>query len=108
MPIQKAKLHYGEGFEDLLDYYLENGVVISDYYCFVMACLVNKDDIMNNNNFELDTYNAWYVHYAVGDMKRIYDLAPIDAEWVIFQRGEFKPMKCYKYERLRGLVYGWR
>ena len=104
--IHLAKSHYGKHFQTLFDYYLQNGIVYSDKYIFVMAMLHNKNFLMENkkqNN--LDKLDCYYIHYAIGDMKRLFEIAPKKVEWVVFERGN-KPLKCYKYERIRSLIYG--
>ncbi len=89
-----------------MDFYLTHGVVYSDDKIFVMAIMHNKDAMLNNKNNKLDILNCWYVHYAAGDILRLFEIEPHKMEWVIFERGENKPIKCYKIDRIRRLVYG--
>ena len=89
-------------------YYLINGVVYSDDKVFVMAMLHNKNQLLKKEKKELDKLDCWYVHYAAGDISRLFEIAPYEMEWAIFERGENKPLKCYKLDRIRRLIYGRR
>ena len=89
-------------------FYLTHGVVYSDDRIFVMAIMHNKDALLKNSKKELDKLDCWYIHYAAGDILRLFEIAPYEMEWAIFERGEGKPLKCYKIDRIRRLVYGRR
>ena len=91
-----------------MGFYLTHGVVYSDDKVFVMAIMHNKDALLKNKKKELDNLNCWYVHYAAGDISRLFEIAPYELEWALFERGEDKPLKCYKVYRIRRLIYGRR
>tara|TARA_R100000353_G_C6495402_1_gene192789 strand:+ start:34 stop:366 length:333 start_codon:yes stop_codon:yes gene_type:complete len=105
-PIQKAIDRYGNELEELIRHYSTTGVVYSDNRLFVMAVMHNKE-ILQGKNFKkgLDKLNCWYVHYAAGDIKRLYEICPYELTWVAFERGD-KPLKFYKLDRIRRLSYG--
>lgn len=66
----------------------------------------NKDLLKGKKSEkELDKLDCWYVHYAAGDLKRLFEIAPYELEWVAFERNNDK-LKFYKVERIRGLIYG--
>ena len=89
-----------------MGFYLTHGVVYSDDKVFVMAIMHNKDALLKNKKKELDNLNCWYVHYAAGDISRLFEIAPYELEWAIFERGDNKPLKCYNLNRIRRLIYG--
>lgn len=91
-----------------MDYYLTNGIVYSDDRVFVMAIMHNKEALLKKEKKELDKLDSWYVHYAAGDISRLFEIAPYEMEWAIFERGEDKPLKCYNLNRIRRLIYGRR
>jgi hypothetical protein len=92
-----------------MDYYLKNGVVYCDESLFLFAVSYDKDvlggDIENIGKIPLDKIDCWYVHYASGDLKRIFEISPYDLEWCAFERGD-KEIKFYKMDRIRRLIYG--
>ena len=87
-------------------YYLINGIVYSDDRVFVMAMRHNKNQLLKNKENQLDKLDSWYIHYAAGDILRLFEIAPYEMEWAIFERGKDKPLKCYKVDRIRRLFYG--
>ena len=105
MPVQKAKDRYGKDFESLMDFYLTNGLVYSDNRVFVMAMMHNKNELLKKSKIGLDKLDCWYVHYAAGDLYRLFEIAPYEMEWAIFER-EDKPLKCYNIKRMRRLIDG--
>ena len=106
-PIQLAIDRYGNELEELLTHYSINGVVYSDDRLFVLAIMHNKDLLSGKKTEkDLDKLDCWYVHYAAGDIKRLFEIAPYDLEWAAFERGDFKPLKFYKLDRIRRLIYG--
>ena len=108
-PIQMAIDRYGNELEELLTHYSTEGVVYSDNRVFVMAVMHNKELLEGKNSEkELDKLDCWYIHYAAGDIKRIFEICPYELEWVAFERGDFKPLKFYKLDRIRRLSYGRR
>ena len=108
-PIQMAIDRYGNELEELLTHYLINGVTYCDNKLFVMAIMHNKELLEGKNSEkELDKLDCWYIHYAAGDMKRLFEICPYELEWVAFERGDFKPLKFYKLDRIRRLSYGRR
>ena len=106
IPIQIAKDHYGNVFEELIHHYSTEGVVYSDDRLFVMAILHNKDFLMGKKSEkDIDKLDCWYVHYAAGDLGRLFEIAPYEMEWAVFER-ENQILKCYNLDRLRRLVNG--
>ncbi len=76
-PIQMAKDRYGNELEELIRHYSAEGVVYSDNRLFVMAIMHNKELLEGKNSEkELDKLDCWYVHYAAGDIKRVYGFCP--------------------------------
>ena len=97
---------YGNEFEELLTHYSTNGVVYSDNRVFVMAIMHNKDLLMEKKTEkELDKLDCWYVHYAAGDIKRLFEIAPYEMKWAVFER-ENQKLKCYDLDRIRRLING--
>lgn len=106
-PIQKAADRYGKDLGGLIHHYLIHGMVISDDKVFAMLVLHNKDILTGKKTEkELDKLDCWYVHYAAGDLKRLFKLLPYEAEWAAFERGDDKPLKFYNLQRLRRLIHG--
>ncbi len=54
---------------------------------------------------DIDKLDCWYVHYAAGDLGRLFEIAPYEMEWAVFER-ENQILKCYNLDRLRRLVNG--
>lgn len=105
-PIQLAIDRYGSEFEELLTHYSTNGVVYSDNRVFVMAMMHNKDFLMGKKSEkELDKLDCWYIHYAAGDIKRLFEIAPYEMKWALFERDNDK-LKCYNLDRIRRLING--
>ena len=105
-PIQLAIDRYGSEFEELLTHYSTNGVVYSDNRVFVMAMMHNKDFLMGKKSEkELDKLDCWYIHYAAGDIKRLFEIAPYEMKWALFERNNDK-LKCYNLDRIRRLING--
>ena len=107
LPIQKAIDRYGNDLEEMILHYSTEGVVYSDDQLFVMAIMHNKD-LLKGKKSEKDLYNldCWYVHYAAGNLDRLFEICPCELEWVAFERGDFKPLKFYKLDRIRRLIHG--
>jgi hypothetical protein len=100
--ITDAKAYFGEGFDEMLGWYLENGVVYSDPTLFVMAIRLNKGDAMERKTTkDLDKLDAWYVQYASGNIKRLFQIMPEELEWAIFERHEGEKPRCYNLNRIR-------
>jgi hypothetical protein len=71
-----------------------------------MAILHNKDFLMGKKSEkDIDKLDCWYVHYAAGDLGRLFEIAPYEMEWAVFER-ENQILKCYNLDRLRRLVNG--
>jgi len=105
-PIQLAIDRYGSEFEELLIHYSTNGVVYSDNRVFVMAIMHNKDLLFGKKTEkDLDKLDCWYVHYAAGDIKRLFEIAPYEMKWAVFER-ENQKLKCYDLDRIRRLING--
>ena len=105
-PAQLAIDRYGSEFEELLTHYSTNGVVYSDNRVFVMAMMHNKDFLMGKKSEkELDKLDCWYIHYAAGDIKRLFEIAPYEMKWALFERNNDK-LKCYNLDRIRRLING--
>ena len=95
-PIQLAKDRYGKDFESLMGFYLTHGVVYSDDKVFVMAIMHNKDALLKNKKKELDNLNCWYVHYAAGDISRLFEIAPYELEWALLNEGKINHLNVIK------------
>ena len=63
--IRKARAFFGDKFDELFAWYLENGVVYNDDTLFVMAVKHNKNRLMQRN------------HKNVLDIVPVSDLIPI-------------------------------
>jgi len=99
---RQAQAFFGDDFERVLLWYIENGVVYSDETLFVMACKHNKDALLERNNEKvLDFTDSWYIQYVSGDIKRLFEIMPEEKEWAIFERKENEPPRCYKLSRIR-------
>ena len=100
--IEEAKAYFGEGFDEMLAFYLENGVVYSDSELFVLGIRLNKDDALERKTTkDLDKLDAWYVQYASGNIKRLFQIMPEELEWAIFERHEGEAPRCYNLNRIR-------
>ena len=105
-PIQLAIDRYGSKFEELLTHYSTNGVVYSDNRVLVMEMMHNKDLLFGKKSEkDLDKLDCWYVHYAAGDIKRLFEIAPYEMKWAVFER-ENQKLKCYDLDRIRRLING--
>ena len=105
-PMQLAIDHYGSELGELLTHYSTEGVVYSDDRLFVMAVMHNKDFLTGKKSEkEIDKIDCWYIHYAAGDIKRLFEIAPYEMKWAVFERKNQK-IKCYDLDRLRRLVNG--
>ena len=80
----------------------------SDNRLFAMFTMHNKNRLEKNIEKELDKVDCWFVHYAAGDVERLFEICPYELTWVAFDRGEHKPLKFYKLDRIRRLFYGKR
>ena len=102
-PLQDAKAFFGEvRFDEMLAFYFKNGVVYSDKELFVLGIMLNKEDALarkTTNN--LDKLDAWYVQYASGNIKRLFQIMPEEMEWAIFERHEGEKPRCYNLNRIR-------
>lgn len=69
---------------------------------------MHNKDLLKGKKSEKDLYNldCWFVHYAAGNLDRLFEICPYELEWVAFERGDFKPLKFYKLDRIRRLLYG--
>ena len=71
-----------------------------------MAMMHNKDFLMGKKSEkELDKLDCWYIHYAAGDVKRLFEIAPYEMKWALFERNNDK-LKCYDLDRIRRLING--
>tara|TARA_X000001382_G_scaffold97278_2_gene71644 strand:- start:2148 stop:2372 length:225 start_codon:yes stop_codon:yes gene_type:complete len=73
-----------------------------------MAILHNKNFLEKKIDNNLDKLDCWYVHYAAGDIFRIFEICPKEVKWCAFERGVDKSLKFYKLDRIRRLIYGGR
>jgi hypothetical protein len=100
--MRRAEIFFGDKFDAVFSWYLDNGVVYSDSTLFVMACKHNKDMLLNKNIEKvLDKVDSWYVQYVAGDIKRLFEIMPEEMEWAIFERHEDEPPRCYNLSRIR-------
>ena len=105
-PIQKAKDRYGKHLEELILHYSTNGLMYSDNQVFLLMQLHNKNLLENENSLkDVDKLDCWYVHYATGNLNRLFEICPYDVEWVAFERGD-EPLRFYKLDRIRRLSNG--
>jgi hypothetical protein len=102
MEVDKARIYYGTEFDEMLGWYLANGVVYNDKDLFVLAIRLNKDDALaRKTTKDLDKLDAWYVQYASGNIKRLFQIMPEELEWAIFERHEGEKPRCYNLNRIR-------
>ena len=105
-PMKLAIDHYGSDLGELLAHYLINGVVYSDDKLFVMAMMHDKDFLMGEKSEkDIDKLDCWYIHYASGDLNRLFEIAPYEMKWAVFER-ENQKLKCYNLDRIRRLING--
>jgi hypothetical protein len=101
-PVEEARVYFGEGFDETLLFYLENGVVYSDDELFVFGIKLNKSKVLERKDTNnLDKLDAWYVQYASGNIKRLFQIMPEELEWAIFERHLNEKPRCYKLSRIR-------
>jgi hypothetical protein len=100
----EARKYYGKDLGNLVDFYLDFGFVYSDHELFLLAMPYQKSILelpeQKMLEKELDNLDCWYVHYASGNLKKIFKVSPFDLEWVAFERGEDE-IKFYKMDRIR-------
>lgn len=97
--------HFGDNFDETFAWYMENGYVYVGPEVFVVAYECNKEAFFGENC--LDKPNAFMIGYVAGDLKRVFELAPHDLEWVIFEREATDGYKCYEMDRIRKRIcYG--
>jgi hypothetical protein len=100
--VRRAMEYFGTGWDDILDWYLKNGVVYSDDTLFVLAIKHNKKRLLERNyEKELDKCDSWYIQYVAGDLRRLFEIMPEKMEWAVFERHEGEPPRCYKLDRIR-------
>ena len=100
--IKQAQAFFGDKFDAVFSWYLENGVVYSDSKLFVMACKHNRDMLLERNVEKvLDFEDSWYIQYVSGDLKRLFEIMPEEMEWAIFERHLNEKPRCYKLSRIR-------
>jgi hypothetical protein len=98
----QARVFFGAEFDEIVGWYMENGVIYSDQTLFVMACKHNRNLLLERNvEKDLDIYDAWYIQYVSGSIKRLFEIMPEELEWVIFERHEGEAPRCYKLNRIR-------
>lgn len=98
--VEKAKAYFGKDFNDRVAWYLEHGAVYSDERLFVLACIHSKDGLMSGKeNKKLDKRDCWYIQYASGDIKRLFEIMPEEKQWAVFdRRGK---LRCYNLDKIR-------
>jgi len=104
-----AKAYFGADFDRVLAWYLEFGYVYSGKEIFVLACIHNKNSILERKlNNVLDFCDCWYIQYVSGDIKRLFEIMPEEKEWAVFERINKNP-KVYKTSDLKRIInYGNR
>lgn len=101
-PLEDARAYYGAGFDEMLAFYLVNGLIYSDKELFVLGIMLNKDKVMERKDTNnLDKLDAWYVQYASGNIKRLFQIMPKELEWAIFERHEGEKPRCYNLNRIQ-------
>ena len=108
-PILVAKLFYVMfsnqiSFEDDLDDYLLNHVVVARPTCFGMARIHNL--AKEGEPYEL----AWFIRIAVGDLRELLNALPAHLPKICWCRNKpgkpfDKKLRVYKLDRLRDLAY---
>lgn len=111
--VGKAHEYFGEYFDFWLKWYSENGTMYIDDDLCIFALMTTRAEIENANgdnkyNFVVDKPDTWYVHYAAGDMKRIFEICPCDLQWAAFERNDNNKLKFYKLDKIRRRINGRR
>ena len=105
--LAEAKAFFGKEFDRVLAWYLEYGYVYSGKELFVLACIHNKNQVLERKpNKELDKLDCWYVQYVAGDIKRLFEIVPEEKEWAIFEREGKKPSVYKTADIKRRVNYG--
>lgn len=92
-PIERTILALGNDFEEVFRYYLDHGYIYIGPDLFVMA-------EERKSKKELDISDIWYIQYACGNIKRIFDICPSEKEYVQFERMDDKP-RTYSFKKLK-------
>jgi len=87
-------------YEDESEYTLEKMIRIGFVY-FDPTLIVLAMPITYDKGFELDLEgDTWFVMYASGDMKRMFEIMPYTKKWAAFQRNK-GPMKKYDLAKIQ-------
>jgi hypothetical protein len=110
LPWQKAAKWFsrfsdGATFEELLAAYVKNGFVWSSPLSFLLFRPVFWDgkDIFTKT----DTWNAWFVHLAAGDISDFHKRFPFPLEHVVFQRHGKQQFHAYPFKILASKIHGF-
>jgi hypothetical protein len=118
-PIDQAKELFGSYFEELCDFYFENGYIYSGPDAFAIAVPHNKDSLLRPcANNKIDKCDCWLIQYVAGDMGRLLQLLDdlaFKPEWIVFERddedirySEEHKYKAYNLKRLTEKLHGKR
>ena len=97
-PIDKAQDHLGKSFEEIFLYYLDNGYMYSSDDLFLLA-----DE--RKSKKELDFCDIWYIKYACGNLRRIFEICPHQNEYVEFERMDERTRR-YRFSTLKEKING--
>jgi hypothetical protein len=101
-PVIQAHTHFGVDFDEVIAWYMLNGYIYSGDDLFVLACKHNKDAVIRDREIkELDKLDCWYIQYASGDLKRLFELVPEEKEWVVFERWGKNNKKAFKFDKIK-------
>jgi len=103
-PIDAAAKFYRDNstidfFEDLADY-LRTGVVVARPTCFGMAKLIWLE-VKEGRPKE----RAWFVRYAIGNLRELLTCIPCQLDWIAFCRRGKETMHVWPFKRVIQLAY---
>lgn len=97
-PLERSILALGKNFEETFHYYLDHGYIYIGPDLFVMA-------EERKSKKELDICDIWYIQYACGNIKRIFEICPSKKEYVQFERMDDKP-RTYSFDKIKEKLNG--
>lgn len=105
-PVDHAKKYYGANFDSMVCEFLKPYRYLYSGDDFFVLAYPHISSILfgQNLNKSVDNIDCWVIHYFAGDIKRLFDIAPFDLPYVVFERqGKWK---LYETDKLKKKL--WR
>ena len=99
-PLDEARDFYGSDLLDMIHMFLTpQRYIYSGDDFFVLAYPYRSGDLLEEEhvllrhdlNNSVDKTDTWVIHFFSGDIKRLFEIAPFDLDYVAFERrGKWK------------------